>query len=197
MNLSKELKNYLDMNGNIITTESANRLGITNEQLRRYVTDNDLERVTHGVYMRPDDLVDLLYVMQLRHTSAIASHETALYYHELTDRDPIRYSITLPSGYNATNLKQKKFKVYFVKRELLEVGSTTMTSVFNHPIVIYNLERTICDCIRSRNRMDASEVNMALKKYVSRTDKNLSNLLSIAKQLRVEKLVSEYMEMLL
>ena len=30
------------------------------------------------------------------------SHETALFFHDLTDREPLAYSITVKTGYNPT-----------------------------------------------------------------------------------------------
>ena len=43
--------------------------------------------------------------------------ETALYLHDLTDRDPIEWVVTLPSGYNGSKLKEIGMKVYFIKKE--------------------------------------------------------------------------------
>lgn len=61
--------------------------------------------MSRGQYATVDALVDEMANFQARYKAAIFSHETALYLHELTDRSPLYYSVTLPSGYNATGLK--------------------------------------------------------------------------------------------
>ncbi len=48
--------------------------------------------------------------------------------------------------------------------------------MFGHTVIVYGLERTICDCIRSRNRTDIAVVTDAVKRYVLRKDKDLYTL---------------------
>ena len=60
-----------------------------------------------------------------------------------------------------------------------------------------NLERTICDVLRSRNQIDVQFVNEALKKYVIDKDRNIDQLYNFAKQFRIQKIVREYIEVLL
>ena len=47
-------------------------------------------------------------------------HE-AFYYYGLTDREPLVHTLTIYSGYNAHRLKEDGYKVYTVKKELLDV----------------------------------------------------------------------------
>lgn len=48
-----------------------------------------------------------MYRIQAKNQRIIFSHETALYLHDLTDRDPIELSVTIPYGYNATHLRDE------------------------------------------------------------------------------------------
>mgnify|MGYP000736064293 FL=1 len=68
---------------------------------------------------------------------------------------------------------------------------------FGHEIPIYDLERTICDLIRSRNNFEIQDFTMALKAYVKSKDKDLNQLMTYAKAFRIEKLVRQYLEVLL
>ena len=61
----------------------------------------------------------------------------------------------------------------------------------------YDIERTICDIIRSRNKVGTETFLSALKMYVSNPEKDLNKLNEYAKKLRVEKLVRQYLEVLL
>ena len=74
--------------------------------------------------------------------------------------------------------------------------STTETS-FGHLVNVYDMERTICDILRSRNSMETQVFQDALKMYSKRRDKDLQNLMDYAKLFHVEKLMRQYMGVLL
>lgn len=197
MTIPAELKPILTQNGNTITTAEANAAGISNERLRQLVKRGVLERPTFGVYILPHDFVDRMYATQQRRPKIIYSHETALFLHDLTDRDPISYSVTVPTGYNTVKLREEGFTVYTIKRDLHTVETTEVETMFGHTVRVYSMERTICDCLRSRSRMDVTLLTDALRRYVRRKDKNLNTLMKMAKTFRVEQPLRHYMEVLL
>ena len=197
MAMPNELQSVLKQNGGMITTAQANEVGVSNERLRLLVHSGDLERVTTGIYVLPDEFTDKMFIVQLRRPKIIYSHETALFLHELTDRDPISYMVTVPTGYNPTRLREDGFTVFTIKRELHEIGVTKLTTMFGNSVTVYDLERTICDCLRSRNNLDIAVVTDALKRYAKRKDKNLNKLMQMAETFKVTKLLRGYMEVLL
>lgn len=197
MAVPNELQLVLNQNGGTVTTAEANKVGVSNERLRLLVKSGELDRVTFGVYILPDEFADKMYIAQLRRPKIIFSHETALFLHDLTDRDPINYSVTVPTGYNASRLQKEGFTVFMIKRELHEIGVTKITTMFGNPVRVYGLERTICDCLRSRNQLDIAVVTDAMKRYSRRKDKNLNTLMEMAETFKVTKLIRHYMEVLL
>jgi predicted transcriptional regulator of viral defense system len=193
----EELQSILGQNGGTVTTAQANADGITNERLRLLVKRQDLERVAFGVYVLPDEFVDKMYAAHLRRPKIIYSHETALFLHDLTDRDPVNYTVTVPTGYNATKLRDDGFTVFTIKRELHGLGTMQLTTMFGNTVVAYGLERTICDILRRRNQMDIAIVTDAIKRYAARRDKNLNTLMRMADTFSVEKPLRSYLEVLL
>ena len=71
-----------------------------------------LERIAHGIYITPDVWKDKMLICQLRKSKMVYSHETALFLHDLTDRDPVAYCVTVPTGYNTSKLKHDGLIVY-------------------------------------------------------------------------------------
>ena len=197
MAIPDNLQSVLALNGGTVTTVQANEAGFSNERLRLLVKSGTLERVSHGVYSLPDELLDKMYVAQLRRPKIIYSHETALFLHDLTDRDPISYTVTVPTGYNATKLRDEAFTVFTIKRELHEVGLTKKPTMFGNTVATYGIERTICDCLRSRNQMDLAIVTDAIKRYAKRKDKNLNTLMRMAETFQITKPLRSYLEVLL
>ena len=197
MALPDNLQKILKQNGGTIITAQANEAGISNERLRLFVKNGELIRVSFGVYITSDEFIDRMYAVQLRRPKIIYSHETALFLHDLTDRDPIKYTVTAPTGYNAARLKKDGLKVFTIKRELHETGVTKLSTMFGNVVVVYGLERTICDCLRSRNQMDIAVVTDAIKRYTKRKDKNLNMLMQTAELFNVVKPLRNYLEVLL
>ena len=171
--------------------------GITKPVFYNYVHSKELERVAHGIYLSKDAWVDSMYLLHLRFSHAVFSHETALFFHDLTDREPLQYTVTVKTGYNPTNLKEEGVQVFTIKVELHEVGLTTLQTPFGHDVPVYDMERTICDLLRSRSRIEKQAIRDALRIYASRRNKNLRTLMRYAELFRVEKILRPYLEVLL
>ena len=138
-----------------------------------------------------------MYILHLRCSQAVFSHETALFFHDLTDREPLKYSITVKTGYNPSRLQEDGFQVYTVKKELHELGTTMMQTSLGHSVPVYDMERTICDVLRSRSNIEMQVFQDALKQYAKRKDKNLRILMRYASLFHVEKILRPYLEVLL
>ena len=197
MPIPEELRTLLMQKRGTVTTAEANGVGVSNERLRLLVKSGELERAAFGVYIFPNELMDKMYIAQLTRSKIIYSHETALFLHELTDRDPLSYTVTVPAGYNISQLRKEGFTVFSISKELYHLGVTKLTTMFGHNVIVYGLERTICDCLRSRNRMDVAIVTDAVKRYTGRKDKDLNTLMQMAETFGVMKLLKNYMEVLL
>ncbi|WP_240373954.1 type IV toxin-antitoxin system AbiEi family antitoxin domain-containing protein [Bacillus piscicola] len=197
MSYREQLENLIaDNNGIVITHEVENR-GIPRHYLTLLLREGKLERVSRGIYVTPDAFEDEMYMLQMTKPKVVFSHETALFLHDLTDRDPLEWSVTVPSGYNATNLRDEGIQVYTVKRSLHVMGTTDLETLFGRKVTAYNKERTICDIVRNRNNMDVAILHEALKRYLGSKDKNVSLLMKYAKELRVQNILRNYMEILL
>ena len=181
-----------------LTPKIAEDSGISKFKFYKYVRENGLEPVSRGVYSTGTDWIDELYVLHKRCPNAVFSHDEAFYYYGLTDREPLVHTLTIYSGYNAHRLiADGSCKVYTVKRELLNIGKTVVRDNDGNMIPMYDLERTICDLIRSRNSIEIQDFNSALKAYVARNDKDLNRLMEYAKLFRVDNVIRRYMEVLL
>jgi hypothetical protein len=80
-----KLKSLLKKKDGFLTAAEANAISISNERLRLLVKDGSLERVAYA----HDILPDKMYIFQKRRPKLIYSLKTALFLHNLTDRDPI------------------------------------------------------------------------------------------------------------
>lgn len=197
MTYSQKLDNLIAASGGLIYTKDVTESGIPRQYISKYVAAGILEQLERGAYLSSDAFDDEMFRLQKRFPAAIFSHGTALYLHDLSDRDPLKYSMTVPTGYNAKGLKEIGADVFYVKHDLLDVGKSQAKTFLGRDVVTYNMERTLCDIVRSRKRMDISLIVDAYKQYVKRSDKDISRLMKYAEMFRVKQQVRNYLEVLL
>jgi len=185
-----------DQHGTFLTSDLA-KLNIPRTYLSILERNGEIERGSRGVYRMAASIEDEMFSFQARYKLSIFSHETALYLHDLTDRTPLSYSISVLVGYHSISLKESGIKIFYVNRDLFDLGVISMKSPHGNEIRTTNLERTICDVLRSRNQMDVQFVNEALKKYVIHQGRNIDHLYNYAKQFRIQRIVRTYIEILL
>lgn len=183
--------------GGVLLTSDLAQFHIPRVYLSILENNKEIERISRGVYKAPDSIEDEMFIFQSIYKFSIYSHETALYLHDLTDRNPLAYSISVPSGYHSSSLNMSGHKIFYVNRNLFNLGVVLMKSPHGNEIRASNLERTICDILRSRNQIDVQFVSEALRRYVRKKEKNLDLLHDYAKSFRIQKIVREYIEVLL
>ena len=177
MTAYERLDLLFEQNNGILKTAQVLENGITKSAFYTYAKQRGVEQAAHGVYVSSDAWTDAMYLLHLRCAQAVFSHESALFFHDLTDREPNPYSITVKTGYNPASLQADGIKVYTIKKELHDVGIVTMNTPFGNPISVYDMERTICDIVRSRSGIEMQTFQDALKQYTKRKDKDLQKLM--------------------
>ena len=193
----EQMDQMLTMQDGMLRTSQVIAAGISKPMFYDYVRSRDLERAAHGIYISKDSWVDAMYLFHLRFEQAVFSHETALFFHDLTDREPMEYIVTVKTGCNPSKMKAEGIQVFTIKSELHGVGITTAQTPFGHTVPVYDMERTVCDLLRSRSRIEIQTFQEALKAYARRKDKNLRTLMQYAGMFRVEKILRQYLEVLL
>lgn len=197
MDKFKQIDELIRQNNGIIQTSQVTGAKISKPVFYAYAREHKLEQAAHGVYISPDSWKDAMYLLHIRCKQAVFSHETALFFHDLTDREPTAYTITVKIGYNPTLLRRDGIKVYTIKRELHGIGIIGAETSFGNTVPVYDMERTICDLLRSRSNIEMQTFQSALRQYVLRKDKDLRKLMRYADLFRVGKILRQYLEVLL
>jgi predicted transcriptional regulator of viral defense system len=197
MNNQNKLDQLIQKQHGTVLSSDLDLYEIPRVYLQMMVAEGKLERVDRGVYVSIDAIEDEMFSMQTKYPKLVFSHETALYLHGLTDRTPFMYSASVPSGYKVVESVAERFKIYYIKKDLHELGVETVQSSHGNPVKTYNIERTICDLIRSRNRIDGQILNEALKRFVKLKSADLSILMDYARKLKIDTVLKHYLEVLL
>lgn len=188
------LKNYIENNNGIILASDLKKLNVHKQYLKLLYDEGYVERKEKGVYVKKGKNVNDFFLIQQRYKTGIFSHNTALYFYHLTDRTPLKYDMTFK---NNIRVNDEIIEPHYIKQDKYELGIIELELQDKTTIKLYNLERTIIDILRDRNKIDLQIFNTAMKEYMKRKDKNLIKLSKYAKEFKMEKILKKYMEVLL
>lgn len=197
MNDLEKILQLVDKNGGYITTKEVVKNKLNRMALKRLCDGGLLERISKGYYSLPNNIDDCYFKIISKSKNAVFSYTTALFLHDLSDRTPVYFEITVPQGYGGTLQNIDTVSLHYVNNSLLNLGIETIKSPFGMDIKCYDIERTICDIIKDRNHMDKEIYTKALKEYAKRKDKDILKLTKYSKKLKIEKEVVEIMQVIL
>ncbi len=182
-------------NGYLITKNVTDN-NIPRIYLTKLIKENKIERVSRGVYIKKNVLVDEFVVLQSKSKYAIYSNTTALYLHGFSNRIPIRYDISIKSGYKGSLQKEDNVNLFYTKSELLDLGVINYKLNSGNIIRVYDLDKTICDIIKNKKKIDAEIFNKAIREYFYSQRKNTLKLYEYAKKMNIYNKVRDTFEVL-
>ena len=199
-NSNEQCKIYTDtisqiMNANkgMLSTRMIEPLNISRQYLAIMEAKKMIEKVSRGLYVLPSAYEDSYFLFQQKYKKAIFSHMNALYFYNMTEEFPYNYTVTVPQNYHVDTVNEK-CNVFYVSNEIYEIGLTEVETPNGVKVKSYDIERCICDIIRSKNRMDSEHVKHSIREYLKRKDKNLIKLSNYADKMGIKDNVMKYLE---
>lgn len=180
-------------NRDIITTKMLKEKGIHRQYLKKLSDEGYVYSIARGVYVSADRHITDYYAMGEQYKSGVFSHVTALYFYDMIDEPRFILDMTFPSNIRVSNVM---INAHYINKEKFEIGLTTRKLWDGTSIRIYNLERTICDIIRDKNKIDSTMFKTVLKKYMEREDKKVDLLYEYAQKFKISKTLKLYIEVL-
>jgi len=196
MNIHDKVNYLLSLNNGFLTTQQTREFGISSKVLSQLVIENIVEKVAYGLYLGAEYWPDPFYIAQYRYPKLIFSHLTALFLHGLSNRDPLIYMATIPTGGNSRLLKSTDFRFYYNNEKLIAMGVEKIKSPWGNEIKVFDVERTLCDCIKYINHLDRDLILTGFKFYLKSEQKNSIKLMEYAKQLKISDKIYQYLEVL-
>ena len=187
------IESIMKMNNGYVTSKELSNLGIHRMYLNIMKEKGMIEKVGNGIYIDSNKIEDSYYVFNLSMPNTIFSHMTAIYFHGLSIKAPDdKYDITIRKTYNSKHLKNHE--VFYVSDDIYELGLTEAETPMGNKVRVYDIERCICDIIRSKNRMDLEHVKYSIREYIKRKDKDLIKLSKYADKMGIKKEVMDFVE---
>jgi len=184
-------------NNNVFKTKMIVEAGIRKERIKEVLEEGRIKRIAHGYYRLVNANIDSFYAIQQRHSKGVFSYGTAAYLLGMIGKCPKNIDYTVPRGYNTSRFKMDPaIKYHYVLDSLYDIGLTEVVSPEGELVHVYDKERTICDFIRHRNRIDPKLYCDVLNSYFKCNDINVKRLIRYGKIFRVTKELELYMDVL-
>ena len=189
------IEELMKKNNGYITSKELDMFDIHRMYLLIMQEKGLIEKVASGIYIDTNKIEDNYYVFGLSMPNVIYSHMTALYFYGLSIKAPNDvYDITVKRSYNSAHLR--KHNVFYVDNDIYELGITEIETPMGNKVKLYDVERCICDIIRSKNRIDSDQIKHSIREYIKRKDKDIVKLSLYAEKLGIKEVVMDYIGMI-
>lgn len=163
------------------------------KRVLRAVERGELVRLRQGVYAEPTALLNTMIDVERIVPGGVVCLYNAWAYHQLSVTVPPAFCVAIEAKRKVSIPATLPIQLYYWKRENLEIGVST-ANVSGHNVKITDLERSVCDAVKYRNKIGLDICSEVIRNYLKRPSKNLSRLMEYAKQLRVANVLKNYLE---
>ena len=182
--------------GGILTMSEAISLGMHRRELYSLRDKGTIEVVSKGLYrlieMPEPSFPDFIPIAK-KIPAGVICLISALAFHEITTQIPHFVYVALPSSAHKPIITYPPMRYFWFSEKLLTTG-VEEHSLNEGTVKIFDIEKTIIDCVKFRNKIGMDVVLESLRMYWQSGKANLDKLLEYASLFRVKKILKPIME---
>lgn len=149
--------------------------------------------IRRGVYATMEQLADTMIDLEVVVPDGILCLFSAWNIHGLTTSLPQAYHVAIKRGRKIRLPEYPPIALHFLTESILELG-TEEKFVSGYKVKVYNVERSVCDAIKYRNKVGVDVCSEVVNNYLALPNRNLTLLMDYANKLRVTKTLEKYLE---
>lgn len=185
-------------NGSILKNSELKQTKFHSREVVELINRGYISKISRGIFVwkeNENSLSDNALACGLIPQGTIYLYSAAVYY-ELTTFNPMSVSLAVPLGSREIKLPSYLPIDLYPIHSNYELGREQINN--NGEIIrIYNIERTVCDFFKQRNKIGKDITLEVLKNYMTRKDKNIQKLMEYSTILTDKKALSAYVEVLI
>lgn len=181
------IQKLVETHDGVVKTSELYTLGIDYRRIQNFVDWGVLLRIKNGYYtLRKQKLSEDEMIYRLFGEDGVLTMQSALYIYGYLPMKPSEYQIAVDKNTSKSrfHLNYPFVHPYYSEPKVLALGVTEIP-FGGGTMKIYNKERLMCDCLKYEDRMDREDVKKALLAYIAEPQKDISRLLSYAKERKV------------
>ena len=165
------------------------------DQLLVEVAKGNVVRLRNGIYVLPDEMAKTMIDVDTIVPDGILCMYSAWAHYELTTKLPPSICIAIEKKRKVILPDYPPVSLYYWSRPALEIG-VIQQEIDGYKVKIYDLEKSVCDAVKFRNKIGIDISSEILKNYLKRSDKNLTRLNEYAKRMRVANTMNSLIDYL-
>jgi predicted transcriptional regulator of viral defense system len=189
---------FFKSNSGYVKTKEVIAQGFHHKYLRELEEDGTIIKIKNGLYsLTENENYNSLYENSLIIPRGVFCLGSALSFYDLSTWDPPEVHMAIPRGMKVQIPENLPIKLYYFSGRFFETGKTEVELESGQKITMYDIEKTICDIIRYRNRIGIDIMKEALNEYLKLKNKNLNILYDYAGKLGIKTILDNYMDVLI
>lgn len=189
--IMERIVDIVSQRGGIISVKDLTRAEYA--RVLRAANRGDLVKVKQGVYAVPQALVNTMIDVEKLVPGGIVCLYNAWAFHKLSTAIPPAICIAIETKRKVGIPKEISVQLYYWKKDYLSFGVVEQ-EYSGYKVKITDLERSVCDAIKYRNKIGLELCGEIVRSYLKRGDRSLSRLYVYAKRLRVANILNNYLE---
>ena len=161
--------------------------------IRKAVEEGSVVRLKNGVYASTEVLADTMIDIERVVPRGVLCLYSAWEHYGLTTQIPGAFYVAVEKHRKVVVPEFPPIQLCYWEQKYYEMG-VVEADVSGHRVRIYDLEKSVCDAVKFRNKIGLDVASEVLKSYLRRKDRNISKLTAYAKQMRVATTLKGYLE---
>ncbi|MCG9692600.1 type IV toxin-antitoxin system AbiEi family antitoxin domain-containing protein [Vibrio sp. Isolate22] len=181
----------------IFTTSDAAKFNITRAALSRAVEKGHIEKLQRGLYGyigREESEMHSFAEVSARAKNSVICLLSALRYHNLTTQAPSQVWLCIKKDDRAPNIDYPSIQI--IRNRETEDFGVISTEIDGVPVMVTDVERTVVDCFKFRNKIGIDVAIEALTEAKRANKLDQRKLWENAKRCRMTNVMMPYMEAL-
>jgi len=190
------IRNIFQENHGVLTTSELKELGISDYNIRRLLEENVIDKIKRGLYVLSDSDEEEYSLVSKLVPSGIVCLQSAAFIHNYTTSIPLRHHLAIYTKDRYNLPDYPPIQLYYWQKSQYDLGVVEIE--YNGvKIKIYDREKTVCDFLKFRNRLEISMVKEVIHSYLRDSEKNIARLKKYSKELKISTVMDHYLEILI
>lgn len=192
--IPENIQKILGENNGTISSSQAKSIGrYAYYSVLRLVKQGVLYKIRNGLFMEPSRLANTMIDINRLIPSGVLCLYSAWSYYNLSTQIPADFNVAVDKNIKVTVPDYPPIKLLRWSGKTLSIGIDTV-HINGYEVRVYNLEKSVCDAIKFRNKIGIDVMSEVLRNYFQRADRNIIRLESYARELRLCSVLEKYME---
>lgn len=166
------------------------------KRIHRAAKRGELTKLRSGVYASFDVLLNPMLDIERIVPGGVVCLYNAWSHYQLTTTVPPSFCVAIERKRKVVIPPSLPVTLYYWKEENLSFG-VAETVVSGYTVHMTNLERSVCDAVKYRNKIGLDVCAEIVRSYLRKEERDLSLLTEYAKRLRVWSTLKNYLEIAL